>query len=259
MCYPFCTNSFIKLILFVLTIAVTVSFGLGCPPSDSELLLSASESCPTSQLPSHSSIYYAPQLHHVYPFSMHLQHPYSIYVVAALVESHCSHPAKVLLLPPLQPKTITPRQTMGLNRRVISAPPPHLSPLYLIAVSRPPSSPSPPSLLLLVVIFVCDSLADPFAVHANHQRGVINLTTLAHCQCGKLPAIPLATRASGLPAVALSSVVTCPPSPSPRAPATRLRLPLSGVPMPAWRLAHHCPCLPHQERTPYLFEGRWGG
>ena len=44
------------LILSVLTIAVTVSFGLRCPPSNSELLLLASESCPTSQLPSHSSI-----------------------------------------------------------------------------------------------------------------------------------------------------------------------------------------------------------
>ena len=76
---------------------------------------------------------------------------------------------------------------------MLSAPPPHLSPLYLMSVSPPPPSPpSPPSLLLVGVVFACNSPAAAFAMRANHQHGnwlAIALTRHA----GDSPTIALAT------------------------------------------------------------------
>ena len=119
-----------------------------------------------------------------------------------------------------------------------SAPPPHLSPLYLIVVS-PPLSPS--FILLVVIVLICDSPAVAFAVHANHQRfylpavalttragdsPAIALAALALCQRHKLLAVALVARAGNSPAVLLSPAqqltrchpcrpVTLPPLPSP--------------------------------------------
>ena len=108
-----------------------------------------------------------------------------------------------------------------------SAPPPHLSPLYLIVVS-PPLSPS--FILLVVIVLICDSPAVAFAVHANHQRfylpavalttragdsPAIALAALALCQRHKLLAVALVARAGNSPAVALSSAATHPLSPLP--------------------------------------------